>query len=331
MPRVILFGTGGTIASLGRDEFDVYEYVDGGRIMQLQELLERAPIVNALADIVPISFRNLPSSAISIGDWLEMAATIEDLVRKHSPIDGVVVTHGTSTLEETAYFLHLALKVECAIVLTGAHRPFNAAGSDALTNLVSAIRVASDSRARGVGAVVVLGDEIHSAREVTKSASSHAPAFRTADLGMLGYIDAAGDVALYRRPARKHTTETPFEVRNRTDLPRVDIIYSYVGADGASIPALAASGTRAIVSAGFPPDLPTRAERERLEEVRARGVVVVQCSRAGSGKIVRRTSMRERGIVVADNLTPQKARILTMLGLCLTENVEAIQEFFDTY
>lgn len=331
MPRVIVLGTGGTIQSLGRDELDVHEYVDFGRIASLEEILERAPVLSKLAEIVPVNFRTLPSSAVSIDDWLDLNRTIDELVRAHAPIDGVVVTHGTSTLEETAYFLHLALKTSATVAITGAHRPFNTVGSDALANLIASTRVVTAPQARDMGVLVVLGDEIHSAREVTKTASGHAPAFRTADLGMLGYVDSAGAVSLYRRPLRRHTTETPFDLRQRRDLPRVDIVYSYIGSDGCAIPTFVANGAKGIVSAGFPPDIPTRAERRYLEEARDAGVLIVQCSRAGSGKIARRKALRDAGFVVADNLTPQKARILAMLALCQTSDVEAVQEFFDAH
>jgi len=331
LPRVVVLGTGGTIASLGRDELDVHDYVDHSTILGIDEVLARAPAVQSLAEIVPINFRNLPSSAVSIADWLEMALLIGELTKRHEPVDGFVVTHGTSTLEETAYFLHLALKTSCPVVMTGAHRPFNAAGSDAIPNLMSAVRVAASPRSRGLGVLVVLSEEIHSAREVTKASSGSAIAFRTSDVGMLGYVDPAGAVALYRRTERSHTMETPFDTRAARELPRVDIAYSYIGSDGSAIPAFVASGARGIVSAGFPPDLPTRAERGQLEKAQESGVVIVQCSRAGSGKIARRTTLRERGIITADNLTPQKARILTMLALGVTSDPETIQGYFDRF
>ena len=331
LPRVVVVGTGGTIASLGRDEFDVHEYVDHSTILRIDDVLKRAPALRSLAEIVAIDFRNLPSSAISVADWLELASRIDALVREHAPVDGVVITHGTSSMEETAYFLHLTLKSDCAFVITGSHRPLSALGSDAIPSLMSAVRVAASPDARGHGVLVVLSDEIHSAREVTKSSSNHAVAFRTPELGTLGALDAAGAVAFYRRTTRKHTVDTPFNVNGRTDLPRVDIAYSYIGSDGSAIPAFVAAGARGIVSAGFPPDLPTRAERAQLEKARETGVVIVQCSRAGSGKIARRSSLRERGIVTADNLTPQKARILTMLALCETSDPATIQELFDRF
>lgn len=331
MPRVIVLGTGGTIASLGRDEFDVHDYVDHSTILGIDEVIARAPAAHDIAEVVPVNFRNLPSSAVSIADWLEMASLIDELTKRHAPVDGFVITHGTSTLEETAYFLHLALKTSCAVVMTGSHRPLSAVGSVAIPNLLSAVRVACSPQARGLGVLVVLSDEIHAAREVTKSSSGSAIAFRTPDIGMLGYVDAAGAVSLYRRIERAHTTETPFDIRGMRELPRVDIAYSYIGSDGSAIPAFVASGARAIVSAGFPPDLPTRAERAQLEKAQAAGVVIVQSSRAGSGKVARRAALRERGIVVSDNLTPHKARILTMLALSLTSDPETLQGYFDRF
>src|SRR5262249_48696419 len=146
-----------------------------------------------------------------------------------------------------------------------------------------------------------------------------------------GYADPDGRVAIYRRPSRRHAPDTEFDVRGRTELPRVDIAASYAGGDGAAIRAFVAAGARGIVSASLPPGVTTPAETEALLEARRQGILVVVSSRAGSGRVLPRTAVRKQGLVVADNLTPQKARVLAMLALTRTEDPAEIQRMFDEY
>ena len=166
---------------------------------------------------------------------------------------------------------------------------------------------------------------------MTKTSTLRLETFRSPDLGMLGYADPDGRIAIYRRPSRRHAPDTEFDVRGRTDLPRVDIAASYSGADGAAIHAFVAAGARAIVSASLPPGVTTPAETDALLEARRQGVLIVLSSRAGSGRVLPRTLLRQQGIVVADNLTPQKARVLAMLALTKTDNMSEIQRMFDEY
>jgi len=330
-PRIALIGTGGTISSIGRDSLDLWEYMDTGRKEEPDELLARFPEAAEAADIVPVRFRSVGSPAIQPGDWLALDAAVHDAVAREGPLAGVVITHGTATLEETAYFLNLTLKVDATVVLVGAQRPATGLSSDAGLNLLNAVRVAGAPEARGLGVLVLLNDEIQAAREVTKASTLRLETFRSPDLGMLGYADPDGRVAIYRRPTRRHAPDTEFDVRGRGDLPRVDIAYSYAGADGAAIRAFVAAGARAIVSASLPPGVTPPAETEALQQARQGGVVVVLSSRAGSGRVLPRTSLREQGIVVADNLNPQKARVLAMLALTRTDAAAEIQRMFDQY
>src|SRR5712671_2472248 len=318
--RVALIGTGGTISSIGRGSLDLWEYMDTSRKAEPDELLERFPEVGEAAEIVPVRFRAVGSTAIGPGDWLALDAAVHDAVAREAPLDGVVITHGTATLEETAYFLNLTLKVDTTVVLVGSQRPATGLSSDAGLNLVNAVRVAGAPEARGLGVLVLLNDEVQAAREVMKTSTLRLETFRSPDLGMLGYADPDGRVAIYRRPTRRHAPETEFDVRGRTDLPRVDIAASYAGADA-----------RAIVSASLPPGVTTPVETDALLEARRRGVVIVLSSRAGSGRVLPRTVLRERGFVVADNLNPQKARVLAMLALTRTDDVAEVQRMFDEY
>ena len=331
-PRVALIGTGGTISSIGRNSLDLWEYMDAGRKAEPDELLVRFPEAAEAAEVVPVRFRAVSSANVGPSDWLALDAAVHAAVTREAPLDGVVITHGTATLEETAYFLNLTLKVDATVVLVGSQRPASGLSSDAGLNLLNAVRVAGAQEARGLGVLVLLNDEVQAAREVTKASTLRLETFRSPDLGMLGYADPDGRVAIYRRPSRRHAPATEFDVRGRTELPRVDIAASYAGADGTAIRAfVAAAGARAIVAASLPPGVTTPGETDALVEARRRGVLVVLSSRAGSGRVLPRTVLRERGFVVADNLNPQKARVLAMLALTRTDDVAEVQRMFDEY
>src|SRR5688572_4443281 len=245
-PRVAVIGTGGTISSVGRDSLDVWQYMDHGKKLEADELVAEIPELATVADVVAVRHRAVGSPAIGPKDWLELNVLVHEVVRRERA-DGVVITHGTATLEETAYFLNLTAKVDVPIVVVGAQRPFSGLSSDARMNLVGAVRVAAAPEARGLGVLAVLNDEIQAAREVTKSSTLRLETFRSHDLGMLGYADPDGRVAIYRKPARRHAPDTEFDVRAAAELPRVDIAYSYAGADGTAVAAFTAAGARAIV------------------------------------------------------------------------------------
>jgi L-asparaginase len=330
-PKVAIIGTGGSISEVGQDSLDLVEYSLTGRIMDVDELLGRFPEVAAVADVLPVRFRAISSHAVTPEDWLELVGMVHHVAESQPDVRGIVITHGTATLEETAYFLNLTLKVHQPVVVVGSQRPPTALSSDAGLNLVNAIRVAADPASRGRGVLVLLNDEIQAAREVTKTSNYRLEAFRCPDLGMLGYADADGKVAFYRAPTRRHAPYTEFDVGVHRVLPRVDIAYSYAFADGTVVRALVAAGARGIVTASLAPGLVTPGEWDALVEARQRGVVVVQSSRAGSGRVLGGQSLRELGLVMADNLNPQKARVLTMLALTVTDDPKRIQQMFDEY
>lgn len=331
LPKVAVIGTGGTISFDGRHSLDTYEYMEFGQRHEIEEVVQRFPELNTVANIRPVDFRALSSAAVSPTDWLDLMQLIHDLADGADAPDGFVITHGTATLEETAYFLNLSLKTELPVVLVGAQRPKNALGSDAGPNLFNAIQVAASREARGLGVLVVLNEEIQAAREVTKTSTHRLETFRSPDLGMLGYADADGRVSIYRRPTRCHAPDTEFDLRGMKDLPRVDIVATYAGADAVAVLAFVEAGASAIVMSSVAPGLVTPIQREELLVAREKGVIIVQSTRAGSGRVLRRASMREQKIIAADNLNPQKARVLTMLALTITEDSDKIQKMFDTY
>lgn len=329
-PRVAVIGTGGSISIVGRDPFDLYEYGDFGSVLEVDELLARFPEVGTVADLIPIRFTAIPSTGVRPSHWLELNEVIHQVAEAERP-DGIAITHGTATLEETAYFLNLVHKVDPPVVVVGAQRPPTGLSTDTALNLANAVQVAGSPAARGLGVLVVLNNEIQAAREVTKTSTLRLETFRSPDLGFLGYADPDGRVAIYRAPTRRHAPDTVFDVRGRTDLPRVDIVYSYAGADGTAVRAFVEAGAQGIVSAGLPPGMTTAAEARALIEARERGVVIVQSHRGGSGRVIRRTRLRERDMIAADNLNPQKARVLLTLALTLTKDPGEIQAFFDEY
>ncbi len=238
--------------------------------------------------------------------------------------------HGTGSLEETAYFLGLTLKIDIPVVVVGSQRPASALSTDAGMNLANAIRTAACPDARGMGVLVLLNDEIHAAREVTKTSTFRLQTFRSPDFGVLGQAD--GDaIAFYRRPIRKTAPDTIFDIRRLDALPRVDITYSYTGSDGAAVKAFAAAGARGIIAAGFAPGMSSPNEFEALKAAREQGIVVMQCTRAGSGRMFKGKRLREAGFLVTDNLNPQKARLLLALALTITSDTDAIEDMFLTY
>ncbi|HWP63992.1 MAG TPA: asparaginase [Candidatus Binatia bacterium] len=328
-PRIALVATGGTIDALGADRLDLAFYLETGRRLGPGELLARIPEVAGIAEVVEVPFRPRPSHAFRDADLLELWRTVDGAFADGA--DGVVVTHGTNTLEETAYFLHLTARTERPIVLTGAMRPASAVSSDGDLNLLNAIRVAADPGAIGLGTLVLLDDRIWSAREVTKGSTFRTDAFVARDTGPLGVADADGRVVWFHRPVRGRAAGAPppFDVRGLDALPRVDVAVSYVGADGTAVDAFVAAGARGIVSAATGAGYPTPSEAAALERATAAGVVVVIASRVGAGRVARSPSMAARGWVAAGDLVPWKARLLLSLALTRSADPDEIQTWFD--
>ena len=330
LARVALVFTGGTIESVGRDRLDMSWYIEHNTRLTTAEVRARLPELEQLADVVEIPFRKLPSHALRDEDWLELVELIHRTADGEE-FAGVVITHGTNTLEESAYFLHLTLKTTKPVVLVGAMRPASAVSTDGELNLLDAVATAASPAVRGLGVLVVLNNTIFSARDVTKTATARLQSFQAPDAGPLGYADADRRVVIYHAPVRPHTTQTEFDVRGRAGLPRVDVVTSYVGADGAMIDAAVAAGARGIVSAGTGGGRPTPLEDEALTRAHEQGVAVCIASRVGSGRVARSPGMVARGRIGSDNLQAWKARVLLSLGLTVTSDPDELQRIFDTY
>ncbi len=329
LPRIAVIGTGGTISSLGAGSLDVLDYPDFGQKLTSEGLLDRFPETRLVAEPVPVTFRQVGSTAIGPDDWIELRGVIHRFAGEDPGIAGFVIPHGTATLEETAFFLNLTLAVSQPVVLVGAQRPASALGTDAGMNLVNALRVAGSPEARGKGVLVVMNDEIHPARDVVKTSTYRVQTFRSLDYGALGHVDGDGP-HFYRAPLKLHMPDTPFAAREVTALPRVDIVYSYAGADAALVEAAVKAGARGLVSAGFAPGTPSPLQQAAFLDAAKSGIVVVQCSRA-TGRIAPRRRLRETGIVAGEDLTPQKARILLALMLTTTTDIGEIQQAFQRY
>ena len=329
-PKVVFIGTGGTISSVGAGPLDVQDYGATGVRLHADEIVARFPELALVADVVPVRYRNIISPGIGFADWQALVLACDQAVADHPDLAGIVIGHGTASLEETAYMLNLVVKVAVPVVLVGSQRPPSALGSDAGMNLVGAVRTAASPAARGMGVLVVMNDEIQAAREVTKTSTFRLQTFRSPDFGLLGHADA-DRVAFYRAPLRRRAPDTEFDIRGLEGLPRVDISLTYAGSDGVAVRAFVAAGARGIVSAGFAPGFPTPGDTEALAEAVQAGVVVAQSTRAGSGRVVCGARSREHGFISADNLTPQKARLLLTLALSVTGDKERIAAMFEVY
>jgi len=329
-PHVLIIATGGTIASRAGspEQLGGYNVSDTG-----EDLVAAVPAISDVARVTVEQFSNKPSTAITPGDWLDLARLINDAFASDGPygeVDGAVITHGTDALEETAFFLNYTVDSAKPVVVVGAMRPASAISADGPLNLLSAVRVAAHPDSRGRGALVVLNQEINAARDVSKTNTRMVQTFVSRRLGLLGVVDGDRPV-FYRRTERRHTADSEFDVSGLTEdeLPRVDISYTYAGSDGTDVDAFVAAGARGIVVATAGAGATTRGQGQALRRAAEQGVIVCRSSRTGSGRV---GSGRARGaMVTADTLLPQKARILLMLALTTTEDPEEIQRIFNTY
>ncbi len=315
-PEVRIIATGGTIANS-----------PDGR-MAVGTVLKQVPAVEAFADISVRDYVRVGSSEITVQNWIDLAHVIEDEAAGDPDIDGIVVTHGSNTSEETAYFLSLVLDTDVPVVVVGAQRQRTTLSEDGSRNLFDAVRVAAHPDAVGKGVLLVVNELIHAARDVTKTVSYRPETWSSGDLGALGVADL-DRVRFYRSPTYRHTTRSEFRVDGITradQLPRVDIVYTYADAGTELIEAAVAAGAEGLVVAGFPTGSPTPAMEQALRAAEAEGVAVVMSHRGGLGRI-----QTGRPFTSADNLTPQKARILLMLALAHGVQPDELEEVFLAY
>jgi L-asparaginase len=326
LPTVALLSTGGTIASK-------QDLAKGGYVPALsgEDLVSAVPAINKIAQIQVEQISNIASPDMTPEIWVRLAGRVNELLAKPE-IAGIVVAHGTDTLEETAYFLDLTTISTKPVILVGAQRPASDPDSDGPRNLISAIRVAIASEAVGKGAMVVMNGQINAARDVTKTNTSQVETFRGLEFGALGVVDEE-KVRFYRAPLRHQT----FPLEPRTQLGRIDIVSSYAGSDGLLIRSLLRDGAvQGLVIAGTGLGDVTSSMFDAIQEARSRGIPVVISTRVPTGRIFPLSagkgsalSLRQIGCVLADNLSPQKARILLMLALTRVHDAGALQQYFD--
>ena len=330
LPTVVVLSTGGTIAGKGASTTALSEY-KAGQIMG-EELVSAVPEIKQYANVRVEQVVNVGSPDITLNDWLRIANRVNAIFSEDANVAGVVITHGTNTLEETAYFLNLTVKHDRPVVLVGAQRPATAISADGPLNLLSAIRTAGAPVARGKGVMIVMNDEINGARDVTKSNTYRAEAFRSGELGFMGYVDP-DEVVIYKTSTRRHTARSEFDVSAIRQLPRVDILYSYIEPDVAPIRALQSAGARGVVFAGTGAGGISKFEKEAVNALLASPTkpVLVRASRTGNGRVIPRTDYDKLGWIPADNLNPQKARILLMLALTRTTDTGEIRRMFREY
>ena len=321
LPKVFLFATGGTISNKM-----------GGRLT-VDELIASIPGLDKRVSAQGEQFANTSSSALTLEQWVDLSKRINARFKSDPQLAGVVVTSGTDTLEELAYFLHLTVRDERPVVVVGSMRNPSTLGYEGAANLEDAFLAAAHPHSRGMGTVVVLNDEINSAREVTKTDALSLDTFQSGRYGVLGVVDYAG-VAYYRKTARRHSAQSEFDVTNLTTLPRVDVAWVYQGATGDVIKALVDVGAKGIVIAGAGAGALSGTQGEGLSYAVSKGVFVVTATRAGAGRIA--TGRPRPGTapvysIAGDDLTPVKARILLMLAIATTQDGRAIQRMFSEY
>jgi L-asparaginase len=326
LPTVAVLSTGGTIASK-------HDPLKGGYLPALsgEELVAAVPAISKVAQIRVEQISNISSSDMTPEIWVRLAARVNALLADPA-IAGIVVTHGTNTLEETAYFLDLTTSNSKPVVVVGAERPASDPDSDGPRNLLDAIRVASSPEAPGKGAMVVMNGQINAARDVTKTNTSQVETFRSFEFGALGVVDAQS-VRFYRAPLRRQT----IAIDSSTHLPNVDIVLSYAGADGRVIKSMVAGGAvQGLVIAGMGLGGVPAPMYDVIKEARAKGIPVAISTRVPTGRIFPLSatkgsalSLRQLGCVLTDNLSPQKARVLLMLALTKSHDTDTLQKYFD--
>jgi L-asparaginase len=328
LPRIQLMIGPGTLPSVGKDRMDLLRYrLSGNPRLTGEQMLEPLPEIAKIAR-VEVDKGN-PYGQGSYEDLRKLALRAEEVLRSPD-VDGLVYVQGTNTIEETSYFLNLTVHSDKPIVVTGAQRPFNALSSDAQMNLLDAMRLACAPASRGKGALVAFNGEINAARDVSKTNTYHLQTFRTRDLGLLGYIDP-DKIEYYRTPHRRHTLNSEFSLTGVQSMPYVEVAYIHTGTRAGVANAMVGLGAKGIVIASVGAGAPNGLDKELVDIIKKGSAVVVQSSRVGEGRIVRGNNWYEPGMVVADNLSPQKAALLLTLALTKTSNVEEIQRRFDEY
>ena len=328
LPNVIVLATGGTIAGTASAADDgAYHAGD----IPVDALIDAVPEAKQLASLTGIQVASIGSQDMNDQVWMKLAHELDKHLSDDS-VSGAVITHGTDTIEETAFYLNLVVDSDKPVVLTGAMRPATALSADGPLNLYNSVAVAASKKARGHGVLVVANDSIHGAREVVKTNTLTVQTFESPNMGLLGALHY-GSFRMFRKPQKKHTTDSVFSIRSIKELPRVVVIFAHSNMQGDLIRAAVEMGAKGIVLAGVGNGNTSQLAIDALSDARQRGVVIVRSTRSSSGAVLRNQEIDDDalGFVVSDQLNPAKARVLLQLGLTQTNDVGEIQEHFWTY
>lgn len=332
LPTVVLMSMGGTIASRGSPRLNITAY--GGKDyprVNPEDWLRDLPELAGIANIVLDDQRPPPerTATETHEDWARVARRLNQLAADPG-IDGVVVTHGTNTMAETAYYMNLVVNTHKPIVFVGSQRPWTGLSGDGPRNLYDAVRVAATGDAKDKGVLQAMNQFINAARDVTKTSAYRVNTFRGVDVGAIGFADPDA-VVFYREPMRRHTFRSEFAGKDFPELPKVEVAYAYRDAPGYIIDAMVENGVKGIVVEGTGAGSPTSGQTEAIKRAQSKGVIVVATARTEGGRVQSTPRRREANIVPGDNLVPEKARILLQLALTRTQDLSDIQRIFDEY
>ncbi len=326
--RVKILATGGTIAGSGAAA-DRAAYTAGA--LPIQQLLGAVPEIHKVAQVTGEQIASVGSQDMSIEIWLKLAKRINEIF-KNNEADAVVITHGTDTQEETAYFLSLTVKFDRPVVITGSMRPATAISADGNKNLLDAVVVAAAPESQNRGVMVSFNEQLYSGRDVVKTHTTSLDAFHSPNHGPIGVV-YDGKVNYYYTPDHKSNAATPFYVDKLTSLPKVDIVYMYADAGPTAIQAFANSRAQGIVIAGVGNGNFNKAFYDEVSKTVKKGITVCRSTRINAGRVLLHDEINddELGTIVSDDLNPQKARILLMLALTQTHDRKKLQEYFFHY
>ena len=327
-PNIYILSTGGTIAGEGNSTISG-DYTSG--VKTIDELLAAVPQIGDLANIKGEEISQIGSQEMNDEIWIKLATRVNELLTKND-VDGVVITHGTDTMEESAYFLNLVVKSKKPIVFVGAMRSSTSLSADGPLNIYNAVSVAVSPSAREKGALVVMNDEIHAAREVTKTKTTAVDTFASPNAGKIGTVNY-GIVNFYMKPLRKHTVDSVFNIKDIKELPRVDILFAHTQDVADFVETAVNGGAKGIVLAGMGNGNPFPSVEEALAKASENGVVVVRASRTGSGStsVGAEVDDEKYGFLTSDNLNPAKARVLLQLALSKGLDKAKIAEIYASH
>ncbi|KTC21617.1 glutaminase [Pseudomonas marginalis ICMP 9505] len=329
LSNVVILATGGTIAGAGASAANSATYQAAK--VGIEQLIAGVPELGQIAHVRGEQVLQIASESINNENLLQLGRRVAELADSKD-VDGIVITHGTDTLEETAYFLNLVEKTDKPIVVVGSMRPGTAMSADGMLNLYNAVAVASSQEARGKGVLVTMNDEIQSGRDVSKMINIKTEAFKSA-WGPLGMV-VEGKSYWFRLPAKRHTQDSEFDIKTIKSLPDVEIAYGYGNVGDTSVKALAQAGAKAIVYAGTGNGSVSSKVVPALQELRKQGVQIIRSSHVNAGGFVLRNAEQpddKYDWVAAHDLNPQKARILAMVALTKTQDSKELQRIFWEY